>query len=48
MSSLGVLEIAKIGLGENLTFQRYFRQNFPTQKIPDIWYIKYARLKKLR
>ena len=41
MSSLRVLEKAKIGLSENLNTpsKRHFRQNFPMQKIPDIQYI---------
>ena len=39
-SSWRVLEIAKIGLGENFNTpsKRHFRQNFPTRKIPDIRY----------
>ena len=41
MSSLRVLEIAKIWLSENLTHLAsvFFRKNFPTRKIPDILYI---------
>ena len=40
-SSLRVLEIAKIGLSENLTHLQsvIFRQIFPTRKIPDIRYV---------
>ena len=39
-SSLRVLEIAKIGLGENLTLlpSVIFAKISPTWKIPDIWY----------
>ena len=41
-STLKILEIVKIELGENLTcLPRHFRQNFPKRKIPDIQFIHF-------